>query len=403
MKILREYPQVVLSKKGEKWLDNGHPWAYESDVTSINGTYENGDIVDVIGPKGKYLGTGFLSLTSKIRVRTFSRDSSSVYNEDFWYRRIRYAWDYRKTVMDSTDSCRMIFGEADQFPGLTVDKFNDVLVTQCQCFGLEKIKDVIYPLLVKVIEEDGQKVSGIYERNDVAIRKLEGLEMYTGWYKLTDREIPEISETVIEENGVKYNVDFINGQKTGFFLDQKRNRKLVGSISNGKKVLDCFTHTGSFALNCALNGASKVTAVDISETAINQARRNAELNGLNIDFVVADVFDYLDKVNKKEYDLIILDPPAFTKSRKTVEHAYKGYLDINMRAMRLLGRGGYLATCSCSHFMPHELFEQMLKEASYRTGFQLKLISVTQQNSDHPILLNVPETDYLKFYIMQIV
>ncbi len=404
MKILREYPQVIVSKKGEKWLDNGHPWTYESDVTSISGQYANGDIVDVIGPKGKYLGTGFISLTSKIRVRLFSRDSSSVYDEDFWYRRIKYSWDYRKTVMNGeTDCCRVIFGESDQLPGLTVDKFNDILVVQCVTVGMEKIKDTVYPLLVRVLNEDGQNIRGLYVRNDVAVRKLEGLEEYTGWYEIDGLNHPEETETVIEENGIRYFVDFANGQKTGFFLDQKRNRQLVGSISKDKKVLDCFTHTGSFALNCVLNGARKVTAVDISESAIAQAKRNAELNGLKADFVVDDVFDYLEKVNKKEYDLIILDPPAFTKSRKTVDHAYNGYLEINMKAMRLLGRGGYLATCSCSHFMPHELFEKMLREASYKTGFQLKMISVSQQNCDHPIMLNVPETDYLKFYIMQII
>ena len=403
MKIMRDYPQVTVSKKGERWLDNGHPWVYESDVTGITGNHENGDIVDVIGPKGKYLGSGFLSLASKIRVRIFSRDSSSSYDEDFWYRRIRYAWQYRKTVMDSLQSCRMIFGESDQLPGLTVDKFDKILVTQIVTYGMEKIRDTVYPLLVRVLEEDGFEIDGIYQRNDVNNRQLEGLELYKGWYQLKDREIPDYEETVIEENGIRYYVDFVNGQKTGYFLDQKRNRRLVGEIAGGKKVLDCFTHTGSFALNCAYGGAASVTAVDISQTALDQAKRNAELNGLKVNFVQADVFEYLEKVRKKEFDLIILDPPAFTKSRKTVDHAYNGYLEINMKAMSLLSRGGYLATCSCSHFMPHELFEKMLKEASYRTGYQLKLISVTQQNRDHPIMLNVPETDYLKFYIIQIV
>ena len=403
MRIMREYPQVTVTKKGERWLDNGHPWVYESDVTEITGNYENGDIADVIGPKGKYLGSGFLSLKSKIRVRIFSRDSSSTFNEDFWYRRIKYAWQYRKTVLDSTDSCRVIFGESDQLPGLTVDKFNNVLVTQIVTYGMEKIKDTVFPLLVRVLEEDGCHIDGIYERNDVNNRQLEGLEMYTGWYQLKDRELPDYEETIIEENGIRYHVDFVNGQKTGYFLDQKRNRKLVGEIARDKKVLDCFTHTGSFALNCAYNGAKSVTAVDISQSALQQAERNAELNGLKVSFVQADVFEYLETVKKKEYDLIILDPPAFTKSRKTVDHAYNGYLDINMKAMMLLSRGGYLATCSCSHFMPHELFEKMLKEASYKTGYQLKIISVSQQNRDHPIMLNVPETDYLKFYIIQIV
>ncbi|MBR0385004.1 MAG: class I SAM-dependent rRNA methyltransferase, partial [Erysipelotrichaceae bacterium] len=247
----------------------------------------------------------------------------------------------------------------------------------------------------------GYPVNGIYERNDAAIRKLEGLPQYSGWFG----KPAEITSTVIEENGLKMEVNFVEGQKTGYFLDQRNNRAAVGNIAQGKRVLDCFTHTGSFALNCARGGASKVTAVDISQTALEQAKVNAALNGLEdkISFICADVFEYLDGVHKKEYDLIILDPPAFTNSRKTVQNAYNGYLEINMKAMQLLGRGGYLATCSCSHFMEHELFVKMLKEASYRTGFALKQISISQQAPDHPIMMNVPETDYLKFFIFQLV
>ena len=397
----REYPCIYVTPKGERWLKSGHPWLYESDIDSDDGSYENGDIVDVVSRKGNYIGSGLVSLNSKIRVRLISRDFSVSYDEDFWLRRIWYAWNYRKTVLkDQLSCCRVIFGESDGFPGLTVDRFNDILVIQTLTYGIEKLKDVIFPLLLNVLKDDGQDVKGIYERNDVRIRKLEGLEEYKGWYC---REEGLTTETVIEENGIRYYVDVENGQKTGFFLDQKRNRERVGKIAEGKKVLDCFTHTGSFALNCARGNALKVTAVDISETAIKQAERNAELNGLKVDFVVDDVFEYLDKINKKEYDLIILDPPAFTKSRQTVNNAYNGYLEINMKAMKLLPKGGYLATCSCSHFMPHELFEKMLKEASEKTGLQLKMVSVSQQAEDHPVMMNVPETDYLKFYILQIV
>ncbi|MBQ7223919.1 MAG: class I SAM-dependent rRNA methyltransferase [Erysipelotrichaceae bacterium] len=405
MKTARLYPQITVSKKGEKWLDSGHVWLYESDITDCPDQLENGRLVDVIGPKGKYLGTGFYSSLSKIRVRIFSKDASLSYDRSFWKRRLEHAYEYRKSVMGSdVVCCRLIFGESDQFPGWTVDRFDDILVSQITTVGIEKMKDQLFELLVEVLEENGQKISGIYERNDVAVRKLEGMDQYTGYYQLKDRKIPDHTETVITENGVRYYVDFADGQKTGFFLDQKFNRRLCAALAADKKILDCFTHTGSFALNCALNGARKVTAVDISETALKQAQRNADLNGLtNIEFVCDDAFEYLKKVNKKEFDFIILDPPAFTKSRSTVKNAYNGYLEINQTAMKLLGRGGYLATCSCSHFMPHEMFEKMLKEAAFRAAVNLKQISVSQQGKDHPILWSVPETDYLKFYIFQII
>ena len=394
-----EKARVIISKKGEKWQKERHPWVYESDVLYVEGDHENGDIVDVYTEKGKYVGTGFLSLLSKIRVRIFHRDRSTVYDKDFWKRRISYAWNYRKTALSGDiDSCRMVYGESDQLPGLTVDKYNDVLVTQIVCIGMERMKEILFPLLIEVLEEDGISVRGIYERNDVSIRKLEGLTEYKGWYFGGGE-----TETLIRENGIAFKVDIENGQKTGYFLDQRRNRKLVMDIAKGKRVLDCFTHTGSFACHAAKFGAKSVTAVDISETAIAKAKENAELNGLSIDFEVADVFDYLETAKKKDYDLIILDPPAFTKNRKTVNNAYRGYLEINVKAMKLLGRGGYLATCSCSHFMPHEKFEEMLREAAMVTGYDLKILSVTQQNADHPVMLHIPETDYLKFFILQVV
>ncbi len=408
MKTERKYPKAIITKKGENWVAGGHPWIYDAEVLSIEGDYENGSLVDALTEKGKYIGTGFISTESKIRIRLISKNANDKFDRDFWKRRVKYAWDYRKTVMgEDTGCCRLIFGEADQFPGLTVDKFGDILVTQCLSIGIEKIKDMIFPLLYEVLTEDGEAVRGIYERNDVAIRKLEGMEENKGWYAIPGVETPVLTETEITENGIKYSVDFENGQKTGFFLDQKYNRLAVSKIAKGKRVLDCFTHTGSFALNAAKGGAEHVTAVDISESAIEMAKKNAEQNGLSkrMSFAVADVFDYLtDEENfKQKYDFIILDPPAFTKSRKTVDNAFKGYKDINFRAMKLLPRGGYFATCSCSHFMPDELFVKMLHSAAKDAGIQLRQIEARQQSPDHPILWNVPETDYLKFYIFQVI
>ncbi len=408
MKTERIYPKAVITKKGENWVGTGHPWIYDAEVLSIEGEYENGSLVDAVSEKGKYIGTGFISTESKIRIRLISKNANDKFDRDFWKRRVKYAWDYRKTVMgDDIGCCRVIFGEADQFPGLTVDKFGDVLVTQCLSIGIEKIKDVVFPLLYEVLTEDGENIRGIYERNDVAIRKLEGMEENKGWYPLEGVPFPESTETEITENGIKYSVDFENGQKTGFFLDQKYNRLAVSKIAKDKRVLDCFTHTGSFALNAAKGGAHHVCAVDISESAIEMAKKNAEQNRLSdrMTFKVADVFDLLtDLDNKKEkYDFIILDPPAFTKSRKTVDNAFKGYKDINFRAMKLLPRGGYFATASCSHFMPDELFVKMLRSAAKDAGVELRQIEARQQSPDHPILWNVPETDYLKFYIFQVI
>ncbi|MGN0626616.1 MAG: class I SAM-dependent rRNA methyltransferase [Oscillospiraceae bacterium] len=408
MKTERKHPKAKITKKAEISAAGGHPWIYDTEVVSVEGDYENGDLVDAVTEKGKYVGTGFISTESKIRIRLISQNANDKFDREFFRRRIRYAWDYRKTVMGGDISCcRVIFGEADQFPGLTVDRFGDVLVTQCLSVGIEKLKDVIFPLLYEVLTADGQEIRGIYERNDVAIRKLEGLDENKGWYPLEGVPTPEKTETTIVENGIKYTVDFENGQKTGFFLDQKYNRLAVGKIAKGKRVLDCFTHTGSFALNAAMGGAKTVCAVDVSESAVKMAKRNAEANGLSdrMSFRVADVFDLLPELesSSEKYDFIILDPPAFTKSRKTVESASRGYKEINMRAMKLLPRGGYLATCSCSHFMPNELFVKMLHSAAKDAGVQLRQIEARQQSPDHPILWNVPETDYLKFYIFQVI
>ena len=408
MKTERNFPKAIITKKGENWVGGGHPWIYDAEVLSVEGEYENGSLVDAVSEKGKYIGTGFISTESKIRIRLVSKNANDKFDREFWKRRVKYAWDYRKTVMgEDTGCCRLIFGEADQFPGLTVDKFGDILVTQCLSIGMEKIKNIVFPLLYEVLSEDGETIRGIYERNDVAIRKLEGMEENKGWYPLENVPVPDSTETEIVENGIKYSVDFENGQKTGFFLDQKYNRLAVSKIAKGKRVLDCFTHTGSFALNAAKGGAAHVCAVDISESAIEMAKRNAEQNGLSetMEFRVADVFDLLTNLDNKaeKFDFIILDPPAFTKSRKTVDSAFKGYKDINLRAMKLLPRGGYFATASCSHFMPDELFVKMLRSAAKDAGVELRQIEARQQSPDHPILWNVPETDYLKFYIFQVI
>ena len=409
MKAERNFPRFIITAKGTKWVEQGHPWIYAAEVVRIEGDWENGGLADAVSEKGKYLGTGFISQESKIRLRLISHNANDRFDEAFWFRRIRYAWDYRKTVMGSDISCcRVIFGEADGFPGLTVDRFSEILVTQTLSVGMERIKGMLFPLLVKVLREDGQDIRGVFERNDVAIRALEGLEQNKGWFPLPGEEPPASPVTEICENGVYYRVDVENGQKTGFFLDQKYNRLAIAKLAKGRRVLDCFTHTGSFALNAAMGGAEHVTAVDVSASAIEMAKANARRNGLEdrMDFITADVFDLLPeraKQGKAPYDFIILDPPAFTKSRKTVGSAQRGYKEINLRALKLLPRGGYFATASCSHFMPSGLFVKMLRSAALDAGVELRQIEARQQAPDHPILWNVPETDYLKFYIFQVV
>ena len=406
MKIEREYPSFIITKKGCAWVGTGHPWIYAQEIISKSAEPENGALVDALSENGRYLGTGLYSRESKIGLRLISRNANDRFDAEFWKRRIRYAWDYRRTVMGGDVSCcRVIFGEADGFPGLTVDRFSSILVTQTLSVGMERLKDIIFPLLAEVLRESGERIDGIYERNDVAIRALEGLEQGKGWYELPGEEHPQSTVTEICENGIYYAVDFENGQKTGFFLDQKYNRLAVARLAKGRRVLDCFTHTGSFALNAARGGAEHVTAVDVSESAVEMARENARRNGLEdrMDFVAADVFDLLPEVKKGEYDFIILDPPAFTKSRRTVGRAEKGYKEINLRALKALPRGGYFATASCSHFMPSELFVKMLRSAAQDANVELRQIEARQQAPDHPILWNVPETDYLKFYIFQVV
>lgn len=412
MKQAREYPQVKVSKKAEHAIIKGHPWVYFNEITEAQ-PFENGELVDVVSQKGSYLGTGFANENSKIRVRLISRNANDKFDEAFFERRLRHAIDYRKTVMgDDFSNCRLIFGEADSFPGLTVDRFGDILVAQVLSLGIEKRKKMLFELLAKIFAQDNQPIRGIYERNDVAIRELEGMEQYKGFFPLEGYPIPDSTETTITENGITYAVDFENGQKTGFFLDQKYNRLAVAKLSRGKRVLDCFTHTGSFGLNAAKGGAEYVLSVDISESAVEMAQKNAKANELDgkVEYLAANVFDLLPKLSEGEminrygkFDFIILDPPAFTKSRQTVESAMRGYKEINLRAMRLLPRGGYLATCSCSHFMTEQLFVKMLHQAAADAGVSLRQIEARQQSPDHPILWNVEETNYLKFYLFQVV
>lgn len=451
MKTHRPYPMAFITPKGERACRAGHPWVYDAEVERIveagdpkeaartwkesieSGgiTPENGALVDVLSRKGAYLGTGIFSQQSKIRIRLLSTNANDAFDSAFWERKIRWAWNHRRAVMgDDVSACRMIFSEADGFCGLVVDRFNDVLVTQTLAYGMERLKPVVFPLLVKVLAEDGVVIRGIYERNDVSTRKLEGLQESCGWFPLendfaglgaqpalsavpaplapSDEAAAAFGPTTTEitENGVRYHVDFENGQKTGFFLDQKYNRRAVARLAAGHTVLDCFTHTGSFALNAASGGAARVTAADISADAIAMAQRNAERNGLtNMDFLCEDTFELLPRLEKEghPYDFIILDPPAFTKARRTVENAMRGYKEINYRAMKLLPRGGYLATASCSHFATEELFIKMLRSAAKDAHRQLRQIEVRQQAPDHPILWGVPETNYLKFFLFQVI
>lgn len=398
----RNYPEIIISDEGVTWLDKGQMWMYKNNLEQCDPQIKNGELVDIVTNKGRYLGTGFISLKSHITVRILSKDRKEIIDREFFKKRIQRAYDFRKTVEgDNLSNCRLIFGEADLLPGLVIDRYNDILVSQISSYGLEQIKDMIYEIVLDVLKADGQDVKGIYERNDIQIRTKEGLEQYKGYYK--NKDLP--TQTIINENGLLLHVDVENGQKTGYFLDQKSNRYLLRKIAHGKRVVDCFSHTGGFALNAAMGNASHVVSVDVSKTALDQGYQNAKLNHLEdkIDFVQADVFDYLDELKENEFDIIVLDPPAFTKSRRTVQKAYNGYKRINKQAMKVLKNGGYLITCSCSRFMETANFEKMLREAASEAGVVLKQVSVTQQNADHPILWTMEETSYLKFYIFQII
>lgn len=396
------YPEIVISAEGVSWQKKGQMWLYRNNVLHVSEELQNGMPADVVGEDGEYLGTGLYSQKSHITVRILSRNRDEDIDTAFFIRRIREAYEFRRSVEpENLTNCRLIFGEADLLPGLLADRYNEFLVVQISTYGMEMRKDALYAGIMQVLQDAGEDVKYIYEKNDIAVREKEGLTRYEGWYTQTD--VP--AETVIDENGLKIRVDIAGGQKTGYFLDQKSNRVLVRHLAKNKRVLDCFTHTGGFALNAAYGGAADVTAVDVSAGALAKAAENAELNGLSgrMHFVQADVFAYLETCTQGQYDLIILDPPAFTKSRRTVDHAYQGYKTINKRAMELLKNYGYLATCSCSRFMETENFERMLREAASEAGVYLQQISVTQQNGDHPILWTMAETSYLKFYLFRII
>ena len=392
---------VVTLKKGEgRLLKAGGMWVFDNEIASIMGSFLNGDIVLVRDFDGYPLGKGFINTNSKITVRLLTRDENRKIDSKFWEKRVRDAWEYRKKVTE-TGSCRLIFGEADFFPGLVVDKFSDVLVVQSLALGIDRWKEEILELLKKVLEEDGIEIRGVYERSDVKVRRQEGMELYKGFL---GPEFPTLVE--ITENGVKYQVDVKDGQKTGFFLDQKYNRLAIQKLCRDARVLDCFTHTGSFALNAGFAGAREVIGVDASQLAVDQASANARLNHLEdrVRFICEDVFELLPRLEEEEeqYDVVILDPPAFTKSRSSVKNAVKGYREINLRAMKLVKDGGFLATCSCSHFMTYELFTKTIAQAARSAHRRLRQVEYRTQAPDHPILWAADESYYLKFYIFQV-
>ena len=397
-----EIGRTVILKKGEgRGLKSGSLWVYDNEIASMVGGGENGFLVRVNDFDGYPMGIGFINDNSKIRVRMLTRRRDAEVNEDFLRMRVKNAWDYRKKIMDVSSCCRVIFGEADWLPGLTVDKYEDVLVVESLALGMDRLKPTVLRLLAEEMQKDGIAVRGIYERSDAKVRELEGMERYKGF-------LSEPFDTKIQicENGVRYYVDVADGQKTGFFLDQKYNRLAMQKFCKGAKVLDCFTHTGSFALNAGYAGAASVLGVDASELAIRQATENAGLNGLSdtVSFRVADVFELLPELEAagEQYDVVILDPPAFTKSREATKNAIKGYREINMRGLKLVKDGGILATCSCSHFMTQELFTETIGQAARSVHKRLRQIEFRTQAPDHPILWSSDESYYLKFYIFQV-
>ena len=396
------YQTIVTLKKGEgRTLKAGGMWVYDNEIASIQGEFENGDIVEIHDFDGYCMGCGYINTRSKITLRLLSRKKDTVIDEAFMERRVRDAWEYRKQTID-TASCRLIFGEADFLPGIVVDKFSDVLVVESLALGIDRWKTVIVDKLKKVLAEDGITIRGVYERSDAKVRLQEGLERSKGF-------IGEPFDTKVEivENGVRYIVDVEDGQKTGFFLDQKNNRAAIHRFCKGKKVLDCFTHTGSFALNAGGAGAAQVLGVDASQLAVDRAEENAKLNHLEerVKFQCADVFELLPRLEEEgeRYDVVILDPPAFTKSRNSVKNAVKGYREINLRGLKLVRDGGFLVTCSCSHFMEPELFAKTIREAAAGAHKRLRQVEFRTQACDHPILWAADQSYYLKFYIFQVV
>lgn len=407
MKTQRPWPYVTITAKGENALSSGHPWVYEGEIVTVDEAVRDGELCDVFSQKHKYLGTGFYNSHSLLRVRVISDNANDLFDNAFWTRRLQYAVDYRLRVMGGDAACcRLIFGEADFFPGLTVDLFTDMLVAEVQNLGIDRIKHKLFPLLKDVLLARGIAIRGLFERSEGGIRQKEGLTDVTGFFPFDGLPTPDSGLVSILENGVRYVVDIVKGQKTGFFLDQKYNRLQTAKLARDLTVLDCFTHTGSFGLNCLKHGAKSVVMVDASQEALDKAQENARLNGFEskVSYVKADALKWLPEQvgQNQKYDLVILDPPAFAKHRKAVLPAQKGYRDINAHGMRLTRRGGYLATCTCSHFMPRDLFEKAVMNAAQIAGVRLRLIESRGQSPDHPILMNVPETEYLKFYIFQV-
>ena len=400
-KILAETTAVVVLKKGEgRALKSGGLWIYDNEIANVMGSFEDGDMVVVRDFDGYPMGKGFINRQSKIMVRMMTRNPNQEIDEDFIRLRVKNAWEYRKKTVD-TSSCRIIFGEADFLPGIVIDKFSDVLVVESLALGIDKLKVKIVDLLKEVLCEDGIKIRGVYERSDAKVREKEGMKRTKGF-------IGEEFDTKVEivENGVHYIVDVEDGQKTGFFLDQKYNRQAIHKLCKDAEVLDCFTHTGSFALNAGIAGAAHVTGVDASELAVAQARENARLNGLEdrVEFICEDVFELLPRLEKegKKYDVVILDPPAFTKSRSSIKNAVKGYREINLRGMKLVKEGGFLVTCSCSHFMDYDLFTKTIHQAADNVHKRLRQVEFKTQAPDHPILWAADESYYLKFYVFQV-
>ena len=393
---------IAVLKKGEgRTLKAGGPWIYDNEIASVMGSFADGDLVIVHDFDGYPLGRGFINTRSKIRIRMMTRNADQEVDREFLRKRVQEAWEYRKKTVD-TSSCRVIFGEADFLPGIVVDKFSDVLVVESLALGIDRMKEEIIELLKECMEADGIQIRGVYERSDAKVRLQEGMERVKGF-------LGEPFDTKVEivENGVKYIVDVQDGQKTGFFLDQKYNRLAIQRLCKDAKVLDCFTHTGSFALNAGIAGAGSVIGVDATQLAVDQATENARLNGLEdrVKFICRDVFELLPELEKQgeKFDVVILDPPAFTKSRNSIKNAVKGYREINLRAMKLVKDGGFLATCSCSHFMSYELFTQTIGQAARNVHKRLRQVEYRTQAPDHPILWAADESYYLKFYIFQCV
>ncbi|WP_077598640.1 class I SAM-dependent rRNA methyltransferase [Olsenella urininfantis] len=427
MRQQRPHPQLIISRKAARSLRQGHPWVFEGEVLRMEPSptsgreAQNGDAVDLLEENGSWQGLALLSMRSKIRARVISRNANDRADEAFWRRKLQWAWEHRKASMGGralpgcepdTNCCRMVFSEADGLPGLIVDRYENVLVAQVGTVGMERLRETIYPLLHELLLSDGQDIRpGVYERNDSPSRLKEGLEQYKGWWGADPDQTARI---VVRENGIAFNLDLAQSQKTGFFLDQKYNRRAVRELAAGRRVLDCFCHVGPFGLNAAAGGASYVRCVDVSQTALDLAAQNARLNNLDasMGFSCANVLEYLPALARDRqllreqggpFDLIVLDPPAFTKSRATRDHAAKGYREINEAGMRLLPRGGYLATCSCSHFMTRDLLAKAISEAAHNANVQLKQVAELQQAPDHPILWGVPETHYLDFFIFQVI